>query len=419
MTQSNAKQKNAQRFILLTVFIYAVGFGIIMPALPDLIMELEGVTLAEATATGALIGATYSIFQFLCGPLVGNLGDRFGRRPVFLVSLIAFGLDFLLMGFATSVIWLFIGRGLAGGLGAIFGPANAAVADMTDEKGRAAAFGRVGAAFGIGFVIGPALGGLLSEFGTRVPFFVAGGMAMANFVYGYFVFPETMLPENKRKFSIARSNPLGAIKNIGKIPGILPVALIYFLWSSAMQIYPASWAFFAKAQYGWDVKMVGFSLTLVGVSMVFFQAIVIGRAVKKFGERRTAIIGMSAGLTGFIGMAFGGPALALTMTIFMGIQGMAQPAINAIMSRRTPKDQQGELQGLNGSMAALSLLIAQLLFNNLLAFYTGPTAPTYFPGAAFLAAAMITIVTLMLLLMLPKNQPKNLAQEPLGDAADG
>ena len=401
--QSAKNQTSAQRFILLTVFIYSVGFGIIMPALPDLIRELEGISLSEATAMGAWIGATYSIFQFLCGPMVGNLGDRFGRRPVFLFSLFFFGLDFLLMGFAPSVIWLFIGRGLAGGLGAIFGPANAAMADMTEGDGRAAAFGKVGAAFGIGFIVGPAIGGLLGDFGTRIPFFVAGALAMANCVYGYFVFPETMREEDRRPFSWQRANPLGALKSLGKIPAILPVALIYFLWSWGGQVYPASWSFFAQAQYGWDVKMVGFSLTIVGISMAIVQALIIGRAVKRFGERKTAMIGMVSGIIGFIALAFiSNGTIALAVVLFTGLQGMAMPALNAMMSRRTPPGQQGELQGLNGSMAALSLLIAQLLFNNVLAHYTSEANPVFFPGATFLVAAAIAVVALIALLLLPK-----------------
>ncbi len=397
------KQKRAQGFILLTVFIYSVGFGIIMPALPDLIMELEGISLSEAAQMGAWIGATYSIFQFLCGPLVGNLGDRFGRRPIFLFSLFFFGLDFLLMGFAPSIIWLFIGRGLAGGLGAIFGPANAAMADMTEGEERAASFGKVGAAFGIGFIVGPAMGGLLADFGTRLPFFVAGGLALANCLYGYFVFPETMRDDDRREFSLPRANPMGALASLGKIPALLPIALVYFLWMCATQIYPASWSFFAQAQFGWDAKMVGVSLTIVGISMAIVQAFVIGRMVKRFGERRTAIFGICVGILGFAGMAFiTNGAIALLVTVLTGLQGMVMPSLNAMMSRRTPANQQGELQGLNGSMAALSLLIAQLVFNNVLAYYTSDSNPVYFPGATFLVAIAIALVTLLILVMLPK-----------------
>lgn len=400
-------QKRARRFILLTVFIYSAGFGIIMPVLPNLIRELTQVSLSEATRLGAWIGAAYGIFQFLMGPMMGNLGDRFGRRPIFLVSLFGFGTDFLLMGLAPSIIWLFIGRSIAGGFGAIFGPANAAMADMSSAEDRAASFGKVGAAFGLGFIMGPALGGLLGDYGTRLPFFVAAGLAFANGVYGYFVFPETMPKERQRPFEWKRANPLGALTNLGKIQGILPIAFIYFVWVSAINIYPASWSFFAPAQFGWDTKMVGISLTLVGVSMLVFQSFVIGRVVKRFGERKTAMIGMSFGLASFTITAFlTNGAVALMLNILNGFSGMAMPAINAMMSKRTPPNQQGELQGLNGSMSALAFLLAQLVYNNTLSTFTADKAPIYFPGAPFLIASVLSILTLTALFLLTRREPE-------------
>ncbi len=402
-------QKRARRFVLLTVFIYSVGFGIIMPVLPDLIRELAGVGLAEATRLGAWIGAAYGVFQFLLGPMVGNLGDRFGRRPVFLVSLFGFGTDFLLMGLAPSIIWLFIGRSIAGGLGAIFGPANAAMADMSAAEDRAASFGKVGAAFGLGFIAGPALGGFLGDFGTRLPFFVAAGLAFANGIYGYFVFPETMSKERQRAFEWRRANPLGALASLGKIKGILPVAFVYFVWLCSMNIYPATWSFFAPAQFGWDSKMVGVSLTLVGVSMVLFQTFIIGKAVKRFGERTTAMIGMGFGICSYLVVAFlTNGTLALMLNVLNGFSGMAMPSVNAMMSMRTPADQQGELQGLTGSMSALAFLLAQLVYNNVLATFTASDAPVHFPGAPFIIAAVMGIFSLTALFMLRRRTSKPL-----------
>lgn len=407
MITDPVSQKRARRFILLTVFIYAVGFGIVMPVLPDLIIELTRVSLSEATRIGAWIGAAYGIFQFLIGPLMGNIGDRFGRRPVFLVCLFGFGIDFVLMGFAPSIIWLFVGRSIAGAFGAIFGPANAAMADMSSAEDRAASFGKVGAAFGLGFIMGPALGGLLADYGTRLPFFVAAGLAFANGVYGYFVFPETMPKEQQRAFDWRRANPLGALANIGKIKGILPIALIYFIWVCAINIYPATWAFFAPAQLGWDSTMVGISLTLVGVSMFVFQSSVIGRVVKRFGERKTAVIGMTFGLVSFTVTAFlTNGTIALMLNLLNGFSGMAVPAVNAMMSQRTPANQQGELQGLNGSMSALAFLLAQLFYNNVLSFFTSEKAPVYFPGAPFLIAACLAAVTLTSLFFLARRDPQ-------------
>lgn len=400
-------KKRAINFVLLTVLIYSMGFGIIMPALPSLIMELEGVDKSEAARIGAWIGSAYAIFQFLMGAVSGNLADRFGRRPIFLISLIAFGIDFILMGFAPSIIWLFIGRSIAGGLGAIFGPANAAMADLSSAENRAASFGKIGAAFGLGFIIGPAMGGFLAEYGTRLPFFVAGGLAMANFVYGYFVFPETMKPEDKRPFEWRRANPLGALLSLGRVRSVLPIACIYFLWMCATQIYPASWTFFAPLQFGWSQKWVGISLSITGVSMVVFQALIIGKAVARYGERLTAQISMTFGIAGMITYSLlTHPTIALLIPIFMGAQGMAMPSLNAMMSRRVPAAQQGELQGFTGSLSALSFLFAQITFNNVLAAYTKTGGAVYFPGAPFILSAGIAFMAFAALLLLPKAQPE-------------
>lgn len=398
---ADQQRKSAMRFVLLTVFIYSVGFGIIMPVLPELIQELEGVSLSEATMIGGFISASYALFQFLMGPLVGNLGDRFGRRPVFLVSLLAFGIDFALMGFATSIIWLFIGRSIAGGLGAIFGPANAAMADMSSDEDRAKSFGLVGAAFGIGFIVGPALGGFLGDYGTRIPFFVAGGLAFLNFIYGWFAFPETMAPEEKRSFDWKRANPLGALLNLRKLPNLLGVAMIYFLWMLSSSIYPTSWSFFAPAQYGWDSKMVGLSLTCVGLSMALVQAFLIGRFVTAIGERKTAIFAIFVAIIiCAIYVLIDTSWVAISLCLIVGIQGMAMPSINAMMSRRTPSNMQGELQGFNGSMAALAAMIAPLLYNGSLSYFTSDDAPFRFVGAPFAIAAFIGLIPLILLMII-------------------
>lgn len=405
MTDQIKAQKRATIFILVAVFVSAAGFGIILPALPHLIRELESVSLADATRIGAWIGATYAIFQFLLGPLMGNLGDRFGRRPVFLISLFGFSVDFLLMGLAPDIIWLFIGRGIAGGLGAIFGPANAAMADISTAENRAASFGKVGAAFGLGFIAGPAVGGLLGDISTRLPFFVASAMAMAVFLFGYFVFPETMTADRRRKFLWRRSNPVGALVSLARHRVILPVAAIYFLWLTAVNIYPSAWAFFGPAQYGWDAKMVGISLSLTGISMVIIQSFVIGRVVARLGERRTAQLGIIYGILLFTGYSFFTSSMvALTLSLLSGFQGMAMPALNAMMSRRLPPDQQGELQGFNGSLAALSILIAQLCYNNLLSYFTDTGAPVHLPAAPFLLAILFAIAGLVALYFLPKAE---------------
>ncbi len=404
MAMDPTLKRRASRFVLLTVLIYSMGFGIIMPVLPDLIKHLAHVDAAEAARIGAWVGATYGFFQILLMPAVGNLGDRFGRRPVFLVSLFAFGFDFLLMGLAPTIGWLFVGRAIAGGLGAVFGPANAAMADMSTPEERAASFGKVGAAFGLGFIFGPVLGGFLGDFGPRVPFFVAAALAFANGIYGWIVFPETMPEEKRRPFEWKRANPLGAFASMGKISGIVPVVLIYFLWSLAGNVYPASWSFFAPIQYGWDSGMVGVSLGLVGISMAIFQALVIRRFITRFGERRTAYIGMIAGICSYLVVAFVPFAsIILALLLVNGFSGMVAPALNAMMSQRAPASQQGELQGLIGSLSALSLMIGQFAYNYSLATFTDSDAPVRFPGAPYALAACVGISALIGLTLLRRR----------------
>lgn len=402
----SAKKKHAVSFVLLTVFAYSMGFGIIMPVLPQLIVELEGVSLSEATLIGGYIAASYAAFQFLMGPLVGSLGDRFGRRPVFLLSLTGFSVDFFLMGFAPNIIWLFVGRSIAGGLGAVFGPANAAMADMSNGEDRAKGFGLVGAAFGIGFMIGPALGGFLGEISTRAPFFAAGGLAALTCIYGYFAFPETMAEHNRRSISWRQANPIGALRNLRKLPGVLGIASIYFIWVSSTNIYPISWAYFAPIKYGWDHKMVGLSLTLVGVSMALVQAFVLGRVVQRWGERNTAMVGLSFATVAMLFYALtSNPVMAMASCIFIGVQGLVMPCVNAMMSRRTPANRQGELQGFNGSLAALAALVAPLIYNTTLSHFTSPNTQVFFPGAPFILAAMLALVALASLFFLkPSSQ---------------
>ncbi len=400
-----AKQKHAARFVLMAVFVSAVGFGIVMPALPGLIQQLEGSSLSQATSTGAWIGATYAIFQFLLGPTMGNLGDRFGRRPVFLISLSGFAVDFVVTGLAPTVAWLFIGRGIAGAFGAIFGPANAVMADISSAENRAASFGKVGAAFGLGFIVGPALGGFLGDFSPRLPFYVASFMAFSVFLYGYFTFPETMAKNRRRPFEWKRANPLGALISLSKQKSLLPIAGIYFLWVSAVNVYPASWAYYAPAQFGWGTKMVGLSLALVGISMVIFQAVFLGKVVARFGERRTAQMAMAYGAFAFLLNAFvtnGWIILAFVLT--NGFQGMGMPSINAMMSRRLPPEQQGELQGFTGGLSALSILFAQIVYNNILSYFTSDQTPVHFPGAPFIIASGMAFIALAALSLLPRTQ---------------
>ncbi|MGJ8536189.1 MAG: TCR/Tet family MFS transporter [Parasphingopyxis sp.] len=395
-----AKAKPATRFVLGTIFIYAVGFGIIMPVLPQLVVELGDITLPEATRIGGWLILTYALFQFVCGPFIGNLSDRFGRRPVLLVSLAGFSIDYAVMGFAPTLAWLFLGRAIAGTFGAAFSTAYAAMADIYDEKDRARGFGLIGAAFGTGFIVGPAIGGVIGEFGTRLPFFVASGLGAANLLYGFFAFPETLAQENRRPFRIARANPLGALLKLRAMPGVLPLALVYLLWMTAQNIYPSTWAYFTQIRFGWSPGMIGLSLAWTGMLMALVQAFAVGPMVKRSGERQNAIIGIALSMAAYILYAFNpyGWAIFVIMAA-TALAALGAPTLSAMMSKRVPADMQGELQGFAGSLTALSAIAAPLLFNPSLAYFSGPKAPFYFPGAAFAIAAAFAATALAMLLL--------------------
>ncbi|MDB5686852.1 MAG: hypothetical protein JWR77_1441 [Rhizorhabdus sp.] len=401
--------QSAVRFVVLTVLIDAIGFGIIMPVLPGIVMKLGHVGLPEATRIGGWLGVIYAAVQFLTGPLVGNLGDRFGRRPIILGSLAGFALDYALMGFAPSLGWLFLGRALAGLFGASFGPAGAAMADLSAPEDRARHFGIIGAALGVGFVIGPAIGGLLCEIGPRAPFYAAALLAAANFLFGVIAFPETHKSENRRGFSWRRANPLGALLALRRHPGVLPVAFASFWWNLAGMVYPATWAFYAIAAFKWTPGLIGASLAMVGLLMALSQVFVVGRVVKRVGERHAAEIGIVCAMIGFI--AYTLLHTGWLVFVFLGLtamQSLVMPSMNGLMSRRVPADAQGELQGFGGSISALGAIVAPALYNPALAWFTGPRAPFWFPGIAFAmatVAALVALVTLILMRRAPQIPP--------------
>jgi len=402
-----AKAKHATRFVLGTIFIYAVGFGIIMPVLPQLVVELGDVTLPEATRIGGWLILTYAIFQFVFGPIIGNLSDRFGRRPVLLFSLAGFSIDYAVMGFAPTLGWLFLGRAVAGTFGAAFSTAYAAMADIYDEKDRARGFGLIGAAFGTGFIVGPAIGGIIGEFGTRLPFFVASGLGAANLLYGFFAFPETLARENRRPFRITRANPLGALLKLRLMPGVLPIALIYLFWMTAQNIYPTTWAYFTQIRFEWSLGMVGLSLAWSGAIMALVQALAVGPMVKRYGERRNAIIGIALSAIAFALYAVNpyGWAIFVIMAA-TALAALGGPALSAMMSRRVAANMQGELQGFLGSLTALSAIAAPLLFNPSLAYFSSASAPVYFPGAAFAIASAFAVTALVILILTRRAEPE-------------
>jgi DHA1 family tetracycline resistance protein-like MFS transporter len=390
--------RNPVIFVLLTVLIDTIGFGIIMPVLPQLIMQIANVDLAGAARLGGLLLVVFAVLQFLFGPVMGNLSDRFGRRPVLLISLIAFSLNYALMGLAQNLTLLFIGRALTGMAGAVYAPANAYVADVTPPEKRAQSFGLIGAMFGLGFILGPAIGGFLGELGPRAPFFAAAGLAALNFVYGVFVLPESLPPERRRSFSLARANPLGTLRAFRSHPRVLGFALVAFVWQLAFHVYPATWSYFTIAKFSLSPREIGATLALSGLSMTIVQAFLTGRIVGRIGEGRAAPIGFLVGMSAFLAYAFMTQKWMLYPVLAVGgLQGVAMPSLNSLMSKELGPERQGELAGGMASVMGLSSVVGPLVLTQVLAKFSAPDAPVYFPGAAFVVAAACALLCVLLL----------------------
>lgn len=385
-------------FVLLAVLVDSVGFGIVTPVLPGIVMKLGHVDLSEATRIGGWLGVTYAAVQFLTGPLVGNLGDRFGRRPVLLGALGGYAVDYALMGFAPTLGWLFAGRALAGLFGASFGPAGAAIADISAPEERSRYFGMIGAAFGIGFIVGPAIGGLLGEFGPRAPFHAAAVLAGANVLFGLFAFPETLKPELRRPFSLARANPLGALRALGRLHGVMPLLIAAFVWQVAGMIYPVTWAFFTIAAFGWTPGLIGLSLTVVGLLMAASQMFLTGRVVRRLGERRASMLGMIGASVQFAAYTVIHQGwMVFVVMLIMPLQSLVFPALSGLMSRKVPADAQGELQGFSGSIGSIAAIIAPAIYSPALAYFTSPAAPFRFVGVAFAMAVALALIAFAIL----------------------
>ena len=398
-------RKHALAFVLVTIFIDAIGFGLIMPVLPRLLMSVGAVDLPHAIEVGAWMGLCMALASFVALPILGNLSDQFGRRPILLAALACLALDQIMLAVVTSLPLIFLGRTLAGAFGGSFGTAQAAVADMTAPEDRAKSFGYVSAAFGIGFVIGPAIGGLLGQFGDRAPFYLSAALSALNLLYGATVFPETLKAENRRPFRWARANPLGAWRAASASPGMTGIMLVLLMWQIASLVYPMTWSFYAIAQFGWSTGMIGFSLAMVGVVIAFSQVFITGPAVKRFGERDAATIGLIAATSGFVAYAFARHDWqAYAIMIAIAFQSLVQPSLMAMMSRRATPQTQGEVQGISAMTMGLGSIIAPLVLTRPMAYFTGSSAPVHFAGAAFAIAAVFGMVALVLLRNLPSTQ---------------
>ena len=392
---------------MLVVLTYAISFGIVAPVLPDLIRALAQVDVAKAALIGGLMTSVYGLAQFLLSPLVGALGDRLGRRPVILTVLAALVVDSLLLALAPTVGWLFLGRFVAGGLGAVFAPAQALVADVTPPGERASAFGTLGAAFGVGFIVGPAIGGLLARFGLRAPFLAAAALAALVLLYGFVALRETLPPDRRRALDWRRANPIGAFTALRSQPAIVPVAGAIFLWLLAVNLYPALWSFHAIERFGWSPTLLGVSFSLVGLSLALAQAFAIRPLTERFGTRTTILIGLSWAAVAFTINAINPIGwLALVFAALVGIQGVVQPSLSSLLSARVPSDRQGEILGLGSSLAALAILIAPLIYNPAFEWLIGPDSLAYLPGGPFLIAAALSVATAVLVRRMKEELPK-------------
>jgi DHA1 family tetracycline resistance protein-like MFS transporter len=392
------RPKLALSFIFVVVLLDSIGFGIIMPVLPQLIMDVTGEPLTAAARYGGWLMFVYAAMQFFSAPVLGNLSDRFGRRPVLLLSLVAMGADYLLMGWAPTLIWLFVGRFIAGVSAGTYGIANAFIADTFEPDDRAKNFALMGAAFGVGFIVGPVIGGFLGEYGPRAPFYAAAGLAFVNLTYGYFVLPESLKPENRRPFEIRRANPLGTLNQLWKYPVVIGLVFAYFFYMLGHHSLPAVWSYFVMEKFAWTTREIGFSLGAVGVCMIFVQVYLIRVFLDKYGQERTAFIGLIVTILSFIGYAFIPYGWMMYVVIAVGAgQGFIGPSVQGLMSARIPADSQGELQGALGSMSSLVSILSPPFMTQTFAYFSGGGAPIYFPGAPFLAAAFFTLMGLLLL----------------------
>ncbi|PCJ71865.1 MAG: tetracycline resistance MFS efflux pump [Rhodobiaceae bacterium] len=390
--------RNAMAFVLITVMIDTIGFGIIIPVLPRLVMELTGEPISAAAGYGGVMLFAFAAAHFLFAPLMGNLSDRFGRRPILIISLAALGVDYLVMGFAPSIAWLFAGRVFAGLFGATFATANAYITDVTEPDKRAQAFALIGAAWGLGFIIGPAIGGFLGEIGPRIPFFAAAGLAFCNVIYGLLVLPETLAEENRRSFDWRRANPVGALAHFRTYPLIIGLAIVMVLFQIAGDANPAIFTYYAIYKFGWSERDIGFALTFVGVTVIFSQTILIRWTVKTFGEINTAYIGLIVAALGFAALGLATESwMAYAALVPMAFMGLAMPPIRSLMTTRVPDNAQGELQGAIASLMGLTMIATPLIMTQLFSSFTGVDAPIDLPGAPyFLAALMMLMAALML-----------------------
>lgn len=390
--------------VLTAVLIDVIGFGIVMPVLPRLITHLGHVTLAEASKISGWMLAVFAVAQFFAGPVIGNLGDRFGRRPVLMMAMLAFGLDYLLMAAAPTLAWLFLGRVIAGVTGATFGPAGAVIADVSPPDKRAQVYGLLGAAFGLGFIIGPALGGLVAHLGVRAPFIVAAALALTNAAIMYFFLPETLDDAHRRPFRWRDAHIVGTFKPLFDVGNATPLLGAWFLWQLGGVVYPTVWSFWAAMRFGWSAAAIGWSLAWVGFLQMLVQIFLTPIFLRRLGERWSAIIGLGSSAACLLACAFvTAPWQVYALFLIGSLGALDYPALNGLLSRMVDATRQGGLQGGLGALNSVAAIIGPLIAAQSLAWGAGHG----FIGAAFLVAGVLTVLAgLMIALFTPRVLPE-------------
>ncbi|MCB1649367.1 MAG: TCR/Tet family MFS transporter [Pseudomonadales bacterium] len=393
-------------FVFVTLLIDSIGFGIILPVMPQLIMSVTGESLSEAARFGGWLMMVYALMQFFFSPVMGNISDRFGRRPVLLLTLLLLGIDYLIMAWAPTLAWLFLGRLIAGIAASTYSTCYAVIADTTPAEKRTQTFGLVGAAFGTGFILGPLIGGLLGEYGARLPFVAAAVLAFSNLCFGFFVMPETLPQSERRAFNWRRANPTGTLMALRRYPLVIGLICVYFLFMMGHHALPSTWTYFTLEKFAWSERQVGYSFAFVGVLMIFTQAFLLRRVVPHIGQYKAALIGFSFCLLSFIGYALASSGWMLYLFMIPGaLQGFVMPSVNGIMSGQIPANAQGELQGGVASMSSLTSILSPPLMTGAFYLFSREGAPAYFPGAPFALAALLTALALVLFLRSAESKP--------------
>lgn len=389
-----SQKEAAIGFIFITMLIDITGWGIIIPVIPKLIAELIHGDISEAAKYGGWLTFAYAITQFLCAPLIGNLSDKYGRRPIILISLFAFALDYLLLAFSPTIAWLFLGRIIAGLTGASITTASAYIADVSTPETRAKNFGMIGAAFGLGFIIGPVIGGLLGQYGSRVPFYAAAVLCMLNFLYGYFILPESLTKKNRREFEWKRANPITAFTRLRKYPSLVGLILAIFLLYVGSHAVHSNWSFFTMYRFGWDERMVGISLGVVGLLVGLVQGGLVRWTSPRLGNQKSIYIGLGLYTAGMLLFAFATQSWMLFVFLVpYCLGGIAGPALQSEIAGQVPPNEQGEIQGTLASLMSASAIIGPPMMTNTFYFFTHDEAPFKLPGAPFLLGGLLMLLS--------------------------